>query len=129
MYAQVFPPGTLLAVQVGPFQHIGFATDHFASGEQCVISSSRRKGCVTEEPLSRFAGGRKIAVLGSVLYSAVGDVLRRARSMLGTPWTIFNNCEHFVAKALGLRPTSRQLQATGMIALGVLLLGYLLGKK
>lgn len=123
----IIQSGTVLAVWIGPFRHIGIATDRFVGGEQCVISNSRRRGLATEEPLSVFAADRKIYRVEWPFSISVEEVLQRARSMLGRRWSIFDNCEHFVRRAFAQNPGSGQLLAFGFIA--IVVVGVVASKK
>lgn len=107
---QYLKPGTVVAVAVGPIDHVGIVTDRIVNGYQTVISASQKIGHVAEEVLPEFSNGQMVRVLGYLGKLAPMVVLRRARSMLGKTWRLFSwNCEHFVRWAHGLRPTSPQL--------------------
>lgn len=105
-------PGTLVGVYVaGILRHEGIVTDSFLSGEQTVISRSRRVGYAVEEPMSAFAGGRKVIELLPLSDLHPSLVIGNARRLLGTPWRLMDsNCEHFVHECFGMRPESPQLQ-------------------
>lgn len=122
-------PGTVIAVWVGPIQHVGVVSDRMHGSHPNVISNSHRAGRVIEEPLPVFAGGRPVNVVGYLGNLSPQKVLQRARSRIGETWDLFWNCEHFVKWAHGLRPRSPQLVAGVilMCAFAVLLVAG--GKK
>ncbi len=114
-----FPPASVLAVRFGPVTHVGLASDRLHNWEPTVISSSFKRGCVIEEPLSAFAEGKKVELVGYPGCLHPHEVLRRARAELGRPWRLFDNCEHFVHRAHGLEPRSPQLATAMLLVLAV----------
>lgn len=129
-----FKPGNVLAVDMGPYLHVGVAGDRLLNGEQTVIENSKQTGRVQEVPLSAFAAGRRVADRKSPGRLAVHEVLERARSKLGTTYDLFVwNCEHFTSWAHGQRPHSPQIEAVkktasagaGLLA-GVLLFKFII---
>ena len=115
---QYILPGTVLAVAVGPVEHVGIVTDQTQAGFPTVISNSHRAGGVAEEPLPTFTSGGELRIVGYLGKLSPAEVLRRARSAIGTKWKLFNwNCEHFVRWAHGLKPSSPQLAVAVGLAL------------
>lgn len=115
---QYILPGTVLAVAVGPIEHVGIVTDQTRDGFPTVISNSHRAGRVVEEPLPTFVSGGEPRIVGYLGKLSPVEVLRRARSLIGTKWKLLSwNCEHFVRWAHGLKPTSPQL----VISIGLIL--------
>lgn len=116
-------PGTLVSVMVGPFKHYGIVSGRAIGGMPHVISNSRRKGAVAEEPVSVFSGGKSIKVHGRLGELSPSAVVSRARSQLGKTYNLLRwNCEHFVRWAYGIKVESPQLQRTlvlGLLALSV----------
>ena len=116
-----YTPGTVLAVDFGPFKHVGLWTEIGT-----VISNSKKSGCVQEEDIHAFSGGRPIEVIGYIGNLAPADVIRRARSKIGTKWNLLkNNCEHFVHEIHGQSKKSPQLMKWGIaftLIIGVVLL-------
>ena len=126
---QYFIPGTIVAVAVGPVEHVGILAGQTPDGRLTVISNSRRAGGVVEEPIDSFAGGAKVRVLSYPGILAPAAVVWRARSRLGQRWNLFNwNCEHFVRWVHGLKPTSPQLWG-GMTLLAIIAAGILLARS
>jgi len=118
MHNLEFIPGTPVAVYVCGIRHVGIASDGIIDGEQGVLSSSRRRGQVTEESLSTFSQGRSIKPLDAPADKTAAEVLWRARQQLGRPWHLWqSNCEHFVYSCYGLPPKSPQLQVAAATAL------------
>lgn len=114
--------GSVLAVPVGPFWHVGILSEPAGIIGPRVISCSRRRGGVTEESVLEFSQGAKVFERGYPGNLPSELVLWRARSKLGTSWNLFNgNCEHFVAWCHGLEVTSPQLRAAGVFAGAALL--------
>ncbi len=84
-----------------------------------VISGSKVKGIVVEEPVDEFAGGSPVVFRGYIGGLSRPEVVEKARSMIGERWHVLaNNCEHVATRAHGLEPQSPQLR--GAVALGVL---------
>lgn len=118
-------PGTIVRVPVGLFTHRGIVSDRWYGGLPMVISNSRRRRMVAEEPWETFANGGKVSIEGYPSDLSPAVVLVRARSRLGEAWDLLTfNCEHFVEIAHGRKPQSRQLQAA--VALGALVVGSVL---
>ena len=85
-----------------------------------VISTSARSGGVCEEPWDVFAQRRVVTVDGYLGSLSSGEVLRRAKSLIGVPYhMLVRNCDHFVTYAHGLEPQSPQVALTCVIALGI----------
>lgn len=110
--------GTIISVNVGPYEHLGILTDQGLDRHQTVISNSSRRGGVYEETIDVFTGGREMNVHGYIGSLDPNIAISRARSKIGSCYNIFHwNCEHFVRWAHGLVPESRQLKITFGIAL------------
>lgn len=107
--------GAVLSVRVGLVKHVGIFAGYAPDGTPMVISNSLRSGCVAEESLAVFAGGRQVLIEPLASQLPVWSVLQRARQRLGERWNLISfNCEHFVHWALGMEPQSPQLQALVM---------------
>lgn len=114
--------GTVLAVRVGPFWHVGILSEPTGIFGARAISCSRRRGGVTEESILEFSQGSEVIDRGYPSSLPPELVLWRARSRLGAPWKLLSaNCEHFVAWCHGLEVTSPQLRAAGVFAGAALL--------
>lgn len=122
-----FRPGEVVAVDAGPlglFQHVGIVTE-FGT----VISNSKRSGCVAEESLSEFSCGRLVRSLGYPGGLPPYQVVCRARSQIGEPWSLFSsNCEHLVNYAHGLERRSPQLEQATVALLLVTIVGAALAR-
>lgn len=103
-------PGMVISVPVGLFVHRGIVAGWTIDGTLLVISSSLRRGCATEETLEDFSQGNLVTIEGFRGSLTPEVVVSRARSMIGRAWSILDNCEHFVARACGEKPSSQQLQ-------------------
>lgn len=122
-------PGTVIAVWIGPIQHVGVVSDRMYGLHSSVISNSHRAGRVIEEPLPVFAGGRPVHVVGYLGNLSPQQVLQRARSRIGEAWDLLRwNCEHFVRWAHDTRPYSPQL-ITGAALLAAIALLVASGNK
>ena len=107
----MFPPGAIVRVPFwGVFRHVGLVTERGT-----VISSKRGVG-VVEEPVEDFAIGRKVRVERLRGTRPIAEAIAWARARVGQPWSLANNCEHFVREALGLPAASPQLRATAAVA-------------
>ena len=118
--ARVWPqPGTVVSVRVFLiFRHIGIVSDRWHRGRPMVISNSARSGTVLDESWDVFAQGRTVSIQGYPGRLPAHEVLRRARSLVGTQYHLRGwNCEHLVTYAHGLKPQSPQVVATVAIAL------------
>lgn len=120
----MLPIGTVVGVNVFAyglwFHHLGVIVDHNPYGEPLVVSKSKEHGRVVAESLRKFSGGRQVTVHPE-LRGALGafTVADRALDRLGEPWSIGENCEHFVREVQGLPSASPQLQLA-VTGLGVL---------
>lgn len=101
--------------------HVGVVSYNAHGRGTGVISNSLKHGKVTEERLEEFAKGGEVYYVGEIRGRLAGQtVVRRARSRLGEPYSLFSdNCEHFVRWAHGLTEESPQLQVG--VAVGGLL--------
>ena len=114
-------PGTVVSVPILLlYRHTGIVSDRWHDGKPMVISTSARSGGVHEEPWDTFAQGRDVTVNGYPGRLPGWEVVRRARSLIGTQYDLLTkNCEQFVMFAHGLKPQSAQLASTVVIALCV----------
>ena len=119
---RTYVPGSIVAVRIGLVKHQGLISDRIVAGMPTVISNSKKRGCVAEEAWSEFAGGRQVDLLGYPGRLHPRDVLARARSRIGQPWTPTSNCEHFVAFAHGQEEWSPTLRACSIAGAALLLL-------
>lgn len=114
-------PGTVVSVTILLFyRHKGVVSDRWHHGKPMVISASARARSVREEPWDVFAQGGVVTVDGYPGRMPHWEVLRRARSLIGSAYDLFTrNCEHFVSYVHGLKPHSPQLAFTVGFALVV----------
>ncbi len=120
--------GTVIFVTIGLIKHYGIISGINELGEILVISNSKARRCVTEEPLGEFSLGRQTIVDGYPSNCDPRDVVARARSQLGIKYDLFSdNCEHFVRWAHRLKPESPQLQLFSVLA-GAFVLSYLVAR-
>lgn len=120
----IFQPAMIVAVPiVGPLRHVGIISEPFGAFGPLVISSSRRRNCVAEEPLDAFANGGRVIAVGYPGHLPPDVVVARARSKLGERWNLFNaNCEHFVSWAHGMKVESPSLKVA-LAGVALLVLG------
>jgi hypothetical protein len=123
MYVQnaagAFPaPGSVVSSPLPLWlRHRGVVSDRWHRGKPMVISGSARAGCVCEESWDDFADGQPVKEEGYPSALPPWEVLRRVRSLIGTPYRLFDwNCDHVVAVAHGRKPESPQLVGTAAIA-------------
>jgi len=120
--------GTVIFVKIWPIKHYGIISGFNEFGEMLVISNSKVRGCVAEEPLREFSLGRQTVFDGYPSNCDPRDVAARARSQLGKKYDLFSdNCEHFIRWAHHLKPESPQLQFVSVFA-GAFLLSYLVAR-
>ena len=114
-------PGMIVRVPAGLFHHVGIVSDRWSDGKPMIISNSRRRGGVAEEPWTVALGTGRVTVLGHQSHLEPYEVVERARARIGQPWDLFNfNCEHLVAYACGREEASAQLRVAVLLA-GVVL--------
>ena len=91
-------PGDVLSVHILGFRHYGIYT-----GENSVIDSSRRDGCVRYVTLARFAGERRhIRNHGHRGPLSRSEVIARATNAVGQEWRLHDqNCQHFARYCTG----------------------------
>lgn len=119
------PPGTVVSVSRGLYNHVGLLTESVFGQERHVISLNPGwPGVqVIEEPLSHFSRGKPVNALPSRTSTPAWVTLSRARSGQHPPysWVSFN-CEHFVNFALGAQIRSPQLVFWGLATTALLML-------
>ncbi len=105
------PPGTVVRVSNGLYDHVGMLGDRLINGERSVLAFSARAGGFEELALSSFAGGRVVTLGGYPGNLPPKLVMQRAREKRGEAysWLTFN-CEHFVRFAHGVAVESQQLR-------------------
>lgn len=111
-----FAPGSVVAIRYFIVKHVGIVSDVYDDdGFPFIISNTRRKAGVAEEPQAVFAAGRKPYLLSEPAESAA-VILDRARACLGRRYDLgLYNCEHFVSGVTGNSRKSRQLRIAGMV--------------
>lgn len=98
------------------YRHQGIVSDRWHDAKPMVISASSRSGGVHEEPWDVFAQGLAVTVDGYPGGLPSHEVLRRARSLIGTQYDVLaRNCEHLVTYVHGLKPQSLQVALTFVI--------------
>jgi len=116
--------GTIVSVPfLIVFRHLGIISDRRHQGKPMVISNSPWSGGVSEQPWGMFTGGFDVALAGYPSNLPPYEVLRRARSQIGTRYSLLTwNCDHFVRYAHGLASESPQLaRAVLLLAVGTTL--------
>lgn len=99
------------------FRHRGLKVT-YPWGQQCVYANSPASG-VVRQTLHEFSLGRDIEASPIISRLSPYEIVRRAESMLGRPYSLFTwNCDHFVNAALGLKAKSPQLQLVCWAAVG-----------
>ena len=93
----------------GFYRHVGIVSRILPDGTVLVISASKQKRLVVEETLAEFAGGQPVRNDGFGSHLPHEVVVALFRQMLGQPWTLFRNCEHYASSAEGKQPSSPQL--------------------
>jgi hypothetical protein len=129
-----YAPGAILAVpemtdSIGVVVHKGIQSDRAGwDGFPTVLHSSKLYRRALETTMTEFAS-RATGPVRSEGYPGrlpAWRVLQNARSKVGVPWRLEQNCEHFATWAHGLVPNSPQLQAgVGKVAVGALLAAIL----
>jgi hypothetical protein len=92
-----------------PVLHYGIAARN-PWGEITVLSNSKRRRGVVEEPLAEFADGEAVTVVPVSRRHSRDVTVARARSRLGQGYdAVVDNCEHFVRGAVGAAAISLQV--------------------
>jgi hypothetical protein len=119
-------PGTIVSVRAFVFwRHKGIVSDQRYGGKPTVIASSPILG-TREETWDRFRSGQEPVVEGYPSNLPYHEVVRRARSRIGTDYDLLgSNCDHLANYAHDLPMRSEQLLATVGIAVlaGVIVAG------
>lgn len=114
-----YAPGVVLAVpvmtdSVGVVVHKGIQGDRLGrDGLPTVVHSSKLYRMALETTMTEFSSRATGPVRseGHPGTLPAWKVLQNARSQIGLPWRLEQNCEHFATWAHGLVPTSPQLKA------------------
>lgn len=110
-----YPAGHLLAIDHGPFQHVGIS-----DGNGFVYENSYRRGGRGRVPIATFARGNELVDLGLIPGGvSPAEVVRRAERLVRDPrryHIINNNCEHFVHEVSGVGRQSPQIRQWAMFA-------------
>jgi hypothetical protein len=79
------PAGTVVSVPIiFGYRHKGVVSDRRRSGKPTVVSGSAKRGAVCEELWDDFAGGKPVRDDGHPSTLPPHEVLRRARTLIGT---------------------------------------------
>ena len=98
------------------YRHRGIVSDRWLGGMPMVICNDSRFG-VIEQTWDQFREGKQVQVEGYPGQLPYYEVLRRARSRIGSPYHVTEfNCDHLVNEAHGLPLESSQLKVTLSIA-------------
>lgn len=119
-------PGSVVSVPIFlGYRHLGIVSDRFSNGKPMIISNSSRAGGTKEETLETFSQGRPVRIDQASDDLRAFEIVQRARSRLGSPYDLLSwNCEHLVAYARGLTPSSPQILGTlAFAALGLMIIG------
>jgi hypothetical protein len=121
---QYLPDGSILEVLVGLIPHQG-VLERTWRGEPLVHQNSKQHGRAVTTSFSEFSSGRAVRVLQiprtaaerhQITQSARNDVAR------GIPWTVGDNCQDLISRAV----TGRNGSKTRDAVLGMGLLGLAL---
>ncbi len=117
----MFRQGEILSIN----WRMGVEHDGIYTAAGTVIAGSKRTGCVVEEDLQSFSGGRKIRSKGFPSDLNPAMVESNARNKIGKAYNLFGyNCQHFATECHG-RKHSPQLRSTMIGLAGIVLMGIL----
>jgi len=91
-----------------PIFHVGLVTQVGWNGVR-VISNSKKNGKVVEESLEAFASGGRVVPHRTLRPRNRAAAVAWARRKAGKPWSVWDNCEHFVSEACQQGRSSPQL--------------------
>ncbi len=116
----VYVLGRIVAIKIGPVEHFAVTSLQPPYNEPALISLSRRRGAVTEEPWNEVIGTRPWRYATELEGSlAPHQILARARSKVGAHGysLLERNCEHFVRWAAGLKVESKQVNTAYFVGI------------
>lgn len=126
---QTIPAGSVLEMQatIGPVsvRHPGIL-GYTSLGQPMVAHNSKRHGRPVVEPLAEFAEGQTPQLTPQLAYrpssAEEGEaIIRSANADLqrGQAWTPWNNCEHFVSRAVTGKNHSPSWAAIVVVGVGL----------
>lgn len=120
-------PGDVVGVAILGVTHEGLVSDRLdGEGRPMIIHSSRRRGCVAEEPFSAVVGGLPHWRVGYYGKKCRACVVEAARARIGEPWDLMEaNCQHFTRACHGVGRQSPGLAGAGVVSSALVAAGAL----
>lgn len=112
-------PGDVVGIAYRGVQHQGIVSE-VGDGGVRVVHNSKRRGRVVEEPIERFAAGRRVVRVGYPGALPPDVVVARARERIGEPWGYVRNCQRFTASVHGAPCRSRDADFGALAVFGTL---------
>lgn len=110
-----YSPGDIIKVRYETFTHYAVISDRIGEdGLPMVIDNSAARGSVSERSWTEAVAGKAVSLSSMVSDFPKSEIVSCARSFIGkVRYSILSfNCESFVRKVLGLKPTSKQVVAS-----------------
>lgn len=110
-----YQPGDIIKIRYETFTHYAVVSDCIGDdGFPMVIDNSAARGSVTERTWTEAVAGKSVSLSSMVSNFTKLEVIACARSFIGeVRYSLITfNCESFVRRVLGLKPTSKQVVAS-----------------
>lgn len=110
-----YSPGDIIKIRYGTFTHYAVISDRIGDdGFPMVIDNSAARGSVAERTWTEAVDGKSVSLSSMVSSFSKFEIVACARSFIGeVRYSLITfNCESFVRKVLGLKPTSKQVVAS-----------------
>lgn len=107
-----YSPGDIIKIRYETFTHYAVISDRIGDdGFPMVIDNSAARGSVAERTWTEAVAGKSVFLSSMVSSFTKFEIITCARSFIGeVRYSLITfNCENFVRKVLGLKPTSKQV--------------------
>lgn len=105
-------PGDIIKIRYETFTHYAVVSDRMGNdGFPMVIDNSAARGSVAERTWTEAVAGKSVSLSSMASSFSKSEIIACARSFIGeVRYSLITfNCESFVRKVLGLKPTSKQV--------------------
>lgn len=110
-----YSPGDIIKVRYETFTHYAVISDRIGDdGFPMVIDNSAARGTVEERTWTEAVAGKSVSLSSMVSSFSKLEIVACARGFIGeVRYSLITfNCESFVRRVLGLKPTSKQVVAS-----------------
>lgn len=112
-----YSPGDIIKIRYETFIHYAVISDRIGDdGLPMVIDNSAARDGVTERSWTEAVAGKPVSPSSMASDFPKSEIIACARSFIGkVKYSLISfNCESFVRKVLGLKPTSKQVATSCM---------------